>query len=219
MLELPNVTLVCVSSIDISRSIRAMRYSMRGINFGHVKLISHIDSLDEFGIELCVIDNIKSIDEYSKFMVYDLHKYINTTHTLIVQSDGFVINPNMWDNNFLNYDYIGAPWSKPPEHDMVTFRDSFGVVQRVGNGGFSLRSKKLLSLPTKLNLEWKSYFGYYNEDGFFCCHNRHLFEENGCRFAPIDVAKYFSHESEILEVQGIVPFGFHGKWSKYYNTL
>jgi hypothetical protein len=62
-----------------------------------------------------------------------------------------------------------------------------------------------------LGLEWKSYFGYFNEDGFFTCHNRHLFEKEGCVFAPLDVAKYFSHERQIPETEGIVPFGFHRK--------
>jgi len=88
---------------------------------------------------------------------------------------------------------------------------------RVGNGGFSLRSKKLLSLPTKLNIEWKSYFDYWNEDGFFCVHNREILETNGCVFAPVSVAAQFSHEKETKETEGIIPFGFHGKSSKYIN--
>ena len=29
---------------------------------------------------------------------------------LIVQDDGFIINKNLWDEEFLSYDYIGAPW-------------------------------------------------------------------------------------------------------------
>jgi hypothetical protein len=89
----------------------------------------------------------------------------------------------------------------------------------VGNGGFSLRSKKILSLADKLKLEWKSYFGYYNEDGFFTCHNRHIYEQNGCVFAPLDVAKYFSHEIQIPETEGIIPFGFHGKGNSYNSLI
>jgi hypothetical protein len=48
-----------------------------------------------------------------------------------------------------------------------------------------------------------------NEDGNICVHNRHIFEENGCKIAPLEVAKYFSYESPISENQGILPFGFH----------
>jgi hypothetical protein len=134
---------------------------------------------------------------------------------LIVQYDGYIINPDKWKDEFLNFDYIGAPWSKPHESDRIFARDPFGNLQRVGNGGFSLRSKKLLDLAKKLNLKWEPYRDCYNEDGYICVFKRHIYEENGCKFAPLDVAKYFSHEADIPEVQGIMPFGFHGKWSKY----
>jgi hypothetical protein len=103
--------------------------------------------------------------------------------------------------------------------DDYSYRDAFGNIVRVGNGGFSLRSKKLLKLPTDLNLEWKSYFGFFNEDGFFTCHNRHIFEQHGCVFSPIEVASNFSHEVKIPETDGINPFGFHGKNCIYYNLI
>ena len=123
----------------------------------------------------------------------------------------------MWTSNFLNYDYIGAPWPIP--NDDFSYRDYFKNIIRVGNGGFSLRSKKLLSLAEELKLDWKSYFGYFNEDGFICCHNRHIYEENGCKFAPIEVAKIFSHESYIPEIGDVKTFGFHGKHNKNYNLI
>jgi hypothetical protein len=90
---------------------------------------------------------------------------------------------------------------------------------RVGNGGFSLRSKKILSLATELNLEWKPYFGFWNEDGFFCCHNKHLYEERGCVYAPIEVAAKFSIENSIEENKGIETFGFHGKHNNNYRLI
>ena len=40
-LNLPNVTLAAMTSVDIYETIRAMEYSMRGINFGDVVLITH----------------------------------------------------------------------------------------------------------------------------------------------------------------------------------
>lgn len=39
------------------------------------------------------------------------------------------------------------------------------------------------------------------------------------KIAPLDVAKYFSHEADIEEIQGIIPFGFHGKKEKYLSLL
>jgi hypothetical protein len=126
-----------------------------------------------------------------------------------------VVNPQKWNNSFLEYDYIGAPWDLPK--DSFSLRDSKGNLCRVGNGGFSLRSKKLLSLASELNLEWKPYFGFYNEDGFYCCHNREIYENYGCKFAPIHVASHFSQEQIIEENKNIIPFGFHGKTNSYYT--
>jgi len=61
---------------------------------------------------------------------------------LLVQPDGFVINPDKWDNQFFEYDYIGAPWEQVPH----SYLDPWGKPHRVGNGGFSFRSKKLLDV-------------------------------------------------------------------------
>jgi len=203
-----------MSSVDIEKTVKALEYSCNGIEYGAVKLITdHRPDYLPDNIELCLIDRISSIDQYSYNMIYKLGDYIDTEFALVVQSDGHVINPSSWRDEFLDYDYIGAPFAMP--NDAFSYRDVNGNIFRVGNGGFSLRSKKLIDLPNKLNLEWKPFHGFYNEDGFICAMNRHIYEENGCKFAPIDVAKYFSHEAEIPEVQGITPFGFHGKWSKY----
>ena len=48
MIDLPDVTLFTVSSIDIDKHIYALRKSMEGINFGAVKFVTHEDlELDE----------------------------------------------------------------------------------------------------------------------------------------------------------------------------
>jgi len=203
-----------MSSVNIEGAIRAMENSCDGVEYGDIKFISH-EKPNYFpdNFNFCLIDKIDSVDQYSYNMIYKLGDYIDTEFALIVQSDGYVISPSSWRDDFLEYDYIGAPFNLPK--DNFSFRDINGKIFRVGNGGFSLRSKKLIDLPNKLGLEWKPFHGFYNEDGFICAMNRHIYEDNGCKFAPLDVAKYFSHEAEIPEVQGITPFGFHGKWSKY----
>jgi hypothetical protein len=50
--------------------------------------------------------------------------------------------------------------------------------------------------------------GLYNEDGNICVHNRHIFEANGCKFAPVEVASKFSRE-ETLPDSEKETFGFH----------
>jgi hypothetical protein len=127
-----------------------------------------------------------------------------------------VVNPWNWNEEWMQYDYIGALWPLP--QDDFSFRDQDGNIQRMGNGGFTLRSKKLLCVAKDLDLEWKQYYGFYHEDGFFCCHNRSLYESEGCKFAPIEVAAQFSHETMVAENYGNIPFGFHGRNNFYYQV-
>ena len=52
--------------------------------------------------------------------------------------------------------------------------------------------------------------GAYNEDGNICVHNKHIFEKNGCKFAPVELAALFSHEIPTPETRLVQkPFGFH----------
>lgn len=131
-----------------------------------------------------------------------------------MHADGFVVHPEMWREEFLDYDYIGAPWPLPPEGDTTTYRDRDGNICRVGNSA-GIRSKRLMDFPKKAGIPWEGEYAYgrmwYYEDGFICCKIRHLLEAEGMRIAPLSVAKYYSHEKMIPEVQGITPFAFH-KW-------
>ena len=154
------------------------------------------------------IERLDCVDAYSYFMVYKLHQYVNTDYALIVHHDGFVVNPCAWKGEFLDYDYIGAPWRMPLPGEN-RYRDKDGNICRVGNG-VSLRSKALLCLPSEESWQWeKNASGTYNEDCFLCCDNRHKLEAAGLRIAPLEVAKYFSHEQMIPEIEGIEPFLFH----------
>jgi hypothetical protein len=69
-------------------------------------------------------------NKYNEFGVKELYKYIETSHVLLIQHDGYVLDGSRWSDEFLQYDYIGAPW---------TYKDG----RNVGNGGFSLRSRRL----------------------------------------------------------------------------
>jgi hypothetical protein len=146
--------------------------------------------------------------------MYNLTNHVETSHCLLIQADGFVINPEMWDDNWFQYDYIGAPW----EYSETAYIDPWGNHQRVGNGGFSFRSKKLLDVPKNAYVHFDvnhgSFYKHMNannfaEDGNICVHNRHIYEVLGCKFAPLEVAVKFSQEKRIPETNGIVPFGFH----------
>lgn len=189
-IKIPQVTLIALTNQRIAEHEFAIEESCEDIEFGAVKLIKDYKS--------------NSIDEWNRKIIYDLPKYVDTTHALLIHADGYVINPRRWDDKWLSYDYIGAPWPLPS--DDYSYRDEKGNIVRVGNS-VSLRSKKLMSLIA--TRQWGSYFGNTNEDGFICCHNRLWLEKQGCKFAPLEVAIYFSKEHEIPENQGIVPFAFH----------
>lgn len=190
MLKLPQVTLVCLTNKDFEGHKKAIDESCKEIEFGATKLIWD---------EKCT-----SIDEWNRKIIQELPKYVDTTHALLIHADGYVIHPELWNDDWLAYDYIGAPWPLP--QDDYSYRDEVGEVQRVGNS-VSLRSRKLMDLVA--TREWKSYFGNTNEDGFICCHNRKWLESQSCKLAPLEVAVNFSKEHEIPENKGLNTFCFH----------
>ncbi|GMO41407.1 MAG: hypothetical protein Ta2B_21230 [Termitinemataceae bacterium] len=200
-LELPSVTLAAISGVKIFSTIQALKYSMRCIKFGDAIFITNKKPL-------CIPKNIrfeyakiKTINDYNYLVMYDLHKFIQTQYVLIVHYDGFIINPHKWQNSFLDYDYIGAPW--PKERQIF---DANGNLVQVGNG-VGLRSKRLLEIASALKLPFEPYDGLYSEDSLICIKYRHLFEQNGIKFAPVEMAEHFSHEQ--YAPKNITPFMFH----------
>lgn len=191
-LKLPDVTLIALTSLDWEGHKKAIDKSCEGIEWGDVKII-----WDE---------SIKNIDDWNFKVIYELHRYVFTEYCMLIHADGFVVRPDLWRKDFLEYDYIGAPWPLPT--DDYSYRDSRGSIVRVGNS-VSLRSKKMLETPYLIDIPWKSYYGNTNEDGFLCCHNKTLLESWGCKFAPLDVAKHFSKEHTIPENEGLDTFAFH----------
>jgi len=196
MLKLPNVSLVALTNKNFEDHKKAIDKSCEAIEFGDVKIIWD---------EKCT-----SIDEWNRKIIYELHNYIFTDYTLLVHADGYVVNPEAWREDFLHYDYIGAPWPLPT--DDYSYRTPGGEIIRVGNS-VSIRSKKLMELIA--TREWKSYFGNTNEDGFICVHHRDWLQSQGMKFAPLDVAKYFSKECEIPENKELKPFAFHTYFKPY----
>jgi hypothetical protein len=192
MIEIPDVTLVAISGLNYQpqEHLLALEKSCKGIKFGAVKYIQS--------------SSITNIDSWNKAVIYELPQYIQTSHALLVHPDGHVINPEMWDDQWLDYDYAGAPWPLPT--DNYSYRDEDGEIQRVGNS-VGLRSKRLMILAAQR--EWKSYYGNTNEDGFISCHNRKWLEKHQCKFMPFPKALHFSKETELPENKDLKTFLFH----------
>lgn len=203
MRELPQVTLIGVDCVDLERLLHAAEVCQRSIRFGDVRLLT---SLPYEHPSIVPIAPITSREAYSSFMVKQLNSYVDTPFALIIQYDGFILNPDSWRDEYLDYDYIGAPWWEEQEYI-------------VGNGGFSLRSKRLLALtqqddaildPTELDPSDAP------EDWYLCVMIRPYLEERGIRFAPAELAKQFAFEGgdEHFGVTWTNQFGFHGlRWT------
>lgn len=204
MIKISNTTLVAVSSIKIDETINALIQSMNDIEYDDIILISHEKPSNlpsEINFKKC--NKLKTIDDYNYFMLFELCNYIETNYVIVVQHDGYVLRPNKWLNEFYDYDYIGAPWPKNLHYTKE------GVNIRVGNGGFSFRSKKLLNILNTLNLSFTDNgTGFYNEDGVICNYYRKILEDNGIKFASAEIASKFSYELNCDETVD-EPFGFH----------
>ena len=212
-IKLPNVTLAAMTSVDIYETVRALKYSMRGIEFGDVVLIT--DKKPWYlpkGIRYSHTDKLDNIDKFNYKMTYELGSHIKTDFALIVHADGFVIHPENWRDEFLNYDYIGSPWPLPKND--YAYRDKKGNICRVGNS-VSIRSKRLMDFPAKENLPWeKGYDDFYNEDIFICCMHKNEMEDAGLKWAPFEEAILFGREHPLPENKGVEPFIFHKWWGE-----
>ena len=196
-LQLPQLTLCAIDTRTPGLARQALVQSMQGVRFGEVLFFTHdpqgvlTEELAPQGIRVVHIPVITSIEAYSVFVLRQLGTHIRTSHVLLTQWDGFVRDPAAWRPEFLSYDYIGAPWPQfPPELS-------------VGNGGFSLRSRRLLEALMGPDIQVS-----HPEDVCICHQNRRVLESlYQIKFGSPDVAASFSQERDIT---GQPSFGFHG---------
>lgn len=194
------MSLNCVNPIQ---SVKALLYSSKEIEFAKILLISDKkpNNLPK-NIEY-VKTELNTHAGSSLFTYKELPNIVDTDFFIGIHDDGFIINPHLWDDNFLNYDYIGAPWK------------NYGQINRVGNGGFVLKSKKFVQLTKNLKPLGK------HEDGELTNDYYDYFISNGCKYAPLEVAMKFSLESRIPECEYDLNtcFGFHGAGNPKDTTV
>jgi hypothetical protein len=192
-LKLNDVSLVIVDCLDIDRAIKAVNITDYYCEFENIDILSSIEKPD-CKYNIIPIHPINSKVEYSEFMIREFNKYIKTDYVLVIQWDGFVLNPAAWTEEFKEYDYIGSPvrskhWGKSSQRDLV------------GNGGFSLRTKKLHDFIATN----RKFVMHRNEDTAICYTNYELLRGNNIIIAPYQLANQFGFQSGNY----INSFGFH----------
>lgn len=175
--KLPNVTLVNIDNVSGTLSDQAIRACLAQVEFGSISLFRHLEG-----------------STYEEILWGQIPTDLMTSHALIIQYDGFIRDAALWKDEWLEYDYIGALW---PWYSS----------RRVGNGGFSLRSAKLMKFLAKNKAEFPV---RSPEDETLCRIYHPALEANGFRWAPEEVAREFSFERLPLFVKPPATFGFHG---------
>lgn len=197
MVEIKDLTIICIDTKNYGRAATALKKCMEQVRAARVVFLTDIH-LEIEGVEVIKIDPIHSKKQYSRFIIKELYRYFETSHCLVVQWDGFIICGESWEPEFLEYDYIGAPW---------LYTDG----RNVGNGGLSIRSLRLQTiLGTNDFIEVT-----HPEDEAICrTYGNWLERVHGIKIATEVVAERFSYE---LRSPIHKTFGFHGFFHESYK--
>lgn len=180
-----------IDTLNYELSAYALRKSQQEFATENVLVFSD-DQTRWIENEIIRIPEIRTTADYNRVIFFELPKHLETDYAIFIQYDGFVLSGAHFSKFFLNYDYIGAPW---PHHQEFN----------VGNGGFSMRSARLVNavqnfiLPDDLNIA---------EDLVICRYLRARLEDKiGVKFASKSMAEKFSYEMYPVSHK---TFGFHG---------
>jgi hypothetical protein len=211
------ISITCIDALDYKPTIRALESTLKCLPVTKVYWFSDVNyHSKDIPVTWVKIPRFKRYTDEYNFITLKLVPHIVTEpYNLIIHSDGFAVNKNAWDENFLNYDYIGAKWNS-------------GIV---GNGGFCLRSRKLYDALLDLDVKSKSsdyppevlndvqnyVFDAYGdkvipEDNIICkIYRKELEEKYGINFASGEIADKFSIEHNMSSPWLGKSLGFHGK--------
>jgi hypothetical protein len=197
--DLSNITIINANCVNPKLSVKALNFSSTNLKFAKTVLFSNEEPVNlTDNIDFIKIPKIETVNQYNEFILRNLVDYIETDYCLVTQNDGFVINPHLWRNEFLDYDYIGAPWTK---HGMLVW----GRTNRIGNGGFSLRSKQLMKF-----IQGFKRIDYSTPEDVI---TSLVIEKHNFKYPDVELACKFSLECPLEDYPFNVheSFGFHGK--------
>ena len=191
-----DVTLVTIETMYHGLAKRAMEETLSRVPFKNVLVFSDQDFLP--GSKHVQIEH-GNMFSYCNLLLKGMLEHVETSHVIFQQWDAMVHDGSKWRDYFLQNDYIGATWPWRPHG------------QNVGNGGFSLRSRRLLEALQAPHLQM-NIFGEHGvqEDNYIGIVWRPELEAQGIEYAPAPVADQFSQE---LGENGHRAMAHHGLWN------
>lgn len=193
---LDDVTLVTIETMYHGLARRAMEETLKRVPFKHAMVFSDQDFLP--GAKHVKIEH-GDMFSYCNLLLKGMLEHVETDYVIFQQWDAMVHDGSKWRDYFLLNDYIGAVWPWRPHG------------QNVGNGGFSLRSRKLLQAlqAPHIQLDPAGEHGV-QEDNYIGIKHRAELEAQGIVFALPPVANQFSIE---LAPEGYGAMAHHGFWN------
>jgi hypothetical protein len=194
--KVKDISLLIVDNCCPSLAKFAVEKTLETINCKEIITFSDRPIID--GAKFIPIKKKINIRDYSEIMIKHLWLHVDTEFALTIQWDGMAVNKHLWSDCFFNYDYIGAVWLQPIQGQVM------------GNGGFSLRSRKLFDALRDVDIKLGTQISGQAEDLAIAVEYRNLLESKyNIKYAPPDIARQFSTEHEWIRPT----FGFHGLWN------
>ena len=199
MLALPDVSLVLIETREHSLAALALRDCLCKAEFGDVLVFT--DNREAFS-DLTWCGKVRFIEVpdwsdklgWSKCFWYEVPKHVHTSHALGIQWDSWIVAPEMWRHEYLETDYIGAPWP--------FYKDGLAV----GNGGFSLRSTRMMRYIRRHRDKFPCNTDI--DDNLYCRKYRPILEDAGFIWAAEPMAYDFAFECDRPNPEK-PSFGFH----------
>jgi len=214
------LSITCIDAYTYEPTIKALDRTLQTLSHLDIKTIYWFSDVPcpypDVRVRWIKIPRFKKYtDEYNKITLKLVPHIAVEDYNLIIHADGFAVNRESWDPQFYEYDYIGARWPNGG----------------VGNGGFTLRSRKLYDALLDIDVAYATQqfpqdiidnteffvLDYYNdkvipEDNIICkLYRPKLEQEYGIKFADGDIVDKFSIEHNMSSPWLGKSLGFHGK--------
>lgn len=203
MLRLPNVTLIAVETLVHELAHATILDCVGKVDFGEVLIYTdQPEKLAIPGARVHSVPNWSHKDQYMHFFHCNACDPVKTDYVLFLEWDAGLCDATMWREEFLQFDYLGAPWWYT-DGDGKPLPAPFNV----GNGGFSLRTMRLMKFVKEKQQRYPAI-----SDNQLCReYGPQIIKEGNFNWAPIEMANDFAFEGfdRLGLANTLLHFGFH----------